>query len=180
MTKHESEGRTKGTDGKAPTSVKKATRKKGNYKPGPGRPPGSKVDETGLTPNQKGIARKMLEAELESGMFPATVREVVEVTGKTPQTIRGLLKRKDFQEYLWSLLEDEQIILEPAFWRSMALGLQVGDQKVMDLYARITGKIQKREEKKVEVTIVAPTGQPAHLPIYEGDAGEVVDAEVID
>ena len=66
MTKHESEGRTKGTDGKAPTSVKKATRKKGNYKPGPGRPPGSKVDETGLTPNQKGIARKMLEAELES------------------------------------------------------------------------------------------------------------------
>ena len=181
MTKLESEGRTRGTEGKAPTSAKKATRKSGKYKAGPGRPLGSKVDETGLTPNQKGIARKMLEAELKSGLFPATVREVVEVTGKTAQTIRELLRREDFQKYLFSLLADEQVILEPAFWRAMALGLQVGDQKVMDLYARITGKIQKREEKKVEVTIIAPTGNTPSLPHYEGDAGEVVeDAEVVE
>ncbi len=178
--KIESEGRTSGTLGKAPTSAKKATRKKGNYKAGPGRPLGSKKDETGLTPNQKGIARKMLEAELSNGMFPATVREVVEVTGKNAPTIRALLKRKDFQNYLWSLLEDEQIILEPAFWRSMALGLQVGDQKVMALYAQITGKIQKHEEKKVEVTIVAPAGQTAIMPVYEGDAGEIIEAEVVE
>lgn len=182
MTDIKSEGRTRGTEGKAPTSAKKAigTKKKGNFKPGPGRPVGSKKDKTGLTPNQKNIARKMLEAELSNGMFPATVREVVEVTGKPAPAIRALLKRSDFQKYLWSLLEDEQIILEPAFWRSMALGLQVGDQKVMALYAQITGKIQRREEKKVEVIITAPGGQPAVLPVYEGDAGEIVEGEVVE
>ena len=177
-----SEGRVSGTKGKAPTSAKKAIRKKRKmkYKAGPGRPVGSAKDKTGLTPNQKGIARKMLEAELSNGMFPASVREVVEVTGTSASTIRKLLRRKDFQKYLWSLLEDEQIILEPAFWRSIALGLQVGDQKVMDLYARMTGKIQRKEEKRIEVIITAPEGKIAHLPVYEGDAGEIVEAEVVE
>lgn len=167
---------------KAARSVRKATRKKGNYKPGPGRPKGSKKDpETGLTPNQMDIAQQMLEAELSSGLFPSTVREVADVTGKDPATIRNLLKRKEFQAYLFKLLELEGVVLEGAFWRSMALGLQAGEPKVMDLYAKMTGKITKQEEKKVEVVISAPDGQAMALPHYEGDAQEeIVDAEVIE
>lgn len=168
------------TKKKAARSVRKATRKKGNYKAGPGRPLGSKKDETGLTPNQKGIAQAMLEAELTSGMFPATVREVADVTGKDPKTVRNLLKRKEFQDYLFSLLELEGVVLEGAFWRSMALGLQVGDSKVMQLYANMTGKIEKKEDKKIEVVITAPEGHTLALPVYEGDAAEIVDAETVD
>ena len=137
------------TKKKAARSVRKATRKKIKHKAGPGRPVGSKVSKTtGLTPNQEGIAHKMLEAELQSGLFPATVREVATVTGKDPTNIRKLLKRPEFQKYLFTLLELEGVVLEGAFWRSMALGLQVGDSKVMQLYAQMTGKIKKQEEKK--------------------------------
>ena len=83
----------------------------------------------------------MLEAELKNKLFPATVREVSDVTGKDPATIRNLLKKPEFQAYLFQLLELEGVVLEGAFWRSMALGLQVGDSKVMQLYAQMTGKI---------------------------------------
>lgn len=169
--------RGKKTNSKAARSVRKATRKKGNYKAGPGRPLGSRKDETGLTPNQKSIAHQMLEAELASGLFPATVREVAETTGKDPQKIRLLLKKPEFQAYLFKLLELEGVVLEGAFWRSMALGLQAGDSKVMQLYANMTGKIQKQEDKKVEVVITAPEGHTLALPVYEGDAEEAIVEE---
>jgi hypothetical protein len=32
----------------------------------------------------------------------------------------------------------------------------------------------------VEITILAPTGQPAHLPQYEGDTIEVIEAEIVE
>jgi len=175
-----------GTAGRGKKSVKKAarsakatkpTRKKGNWKAGPGRPLGSKKDEFGMTPNQRSVAHAMLEAELKSGLFPATVREVADVTGKDPESIRKLLKQPHFQAYLFHLLELEGVVLEGAFWRSMALGLQVGDAKVMGLYAQMTGKIKKQEEKKVEVVIKAPDGQPVGLPQYPM---EVLEAEIVD
>lgn len=162
------------------------TRQQTNPKPkalkrkaGPGRPKGSVVNpETGLTPNQERIAEAMLAKELEDGLFPASVKDVAKITGSDPKYVRSLLKRKEFQDYLLKLLELEGVVLEGAFWRGMALGLQVGDSKVLELYARMTGKITNKTETKIEVEIKSPDGKPA-LPVYAEENGEVIEADII-
>lgn len=164
---------------KSVTKAKRSTRaaanpenKKRNYKPGPGRPKGSTVQESGLTPNQEKIAQQMIEAELDTGLWPASVKELSEATGQPAHKIRELLKRTDFQTYLLKLLELEGVVLEGAFWRGLALGLQSADVKVLELYARMTGKIKPlQKESKVEVTIKGADG--LQLPEY-------VDAEVVE
>jgi hypothetical protein len=175
---HASQDRSK-SKSKAPRSTRAAANpeaKKKGYKAGPGRPKGSTIQESGLTPNQEKIAQDILEAELKNGLWPASVKELVEATGKSSKTIRDLLRRDDFQAYLFKLLELEGLMLEGAFWRGLALGLQTGDVKVLELYARMTGKIKPvQKETKVEVQIKGVEG--VQLPEYTGD---VIDAEVVE
>jgi hypothetical protein len=148
-------------------------------KAGPGRPKGSVVSkETGLTPNQERIAEAMLSKELEDGIFPASVGDIAKLTGSDPKYVRDLLKRPEFQSYLLSLLELEGVVLEGAFWRGMALGLQVGDSKVLELYAKMTGKITNRTESKIEVEVVAP-GHSTPVLAWD-DGGEIVEADIIE
>lgn len=169
-------------DDKAPRDTRQQTNpkpKSKKRKAGPGRPKGSKLDpETRLTPNQMRIAEKMLSAELETGLFPASVSEVARVSGSDPGYIRDLLKRKEFQDYLFKLLELEGVVLEGAFWRGLALGLQVGDSKVLELYAKMTGKITNRSESKIEVEIKGVGADGSIQPLDWSDP-DIVDAEVV-
>lgn len=147
-----------------------------------GRPKGSTVNrDTGLTKSQESIAHKMLSAELKTGVFPASVADVVKMTGRNPSTIRALLRKKEFQDYLAELLKAEGVVLEGAFWRGLALGMQVGDIKTLELYARMTGKIAPvKQEKKIEITVKSPDGLEA-LPTYAVDEdGDIIDAEVVE
>lgn len=147
-------------------------------KAGPGRPKGSVVSkETGLTPNQERIAEKMLGAELESGLFPASVSQVAQLTGSDPKYVRDLLRRKEFQDYLFKLLELEGVVLEGAFWRGLALGLSVGDSKVLELYAKMTGKITARTESKIEVVVKGVEGAPV---LDWRDDPNIIDVEPVE
>lgn len=145
-------------------------------KAGPGRPKGSTLDpQWRLTPNQMRIAEAMLDKELEDGIFPASVKDVSQLTGADPAYVRKLLKRKEFQDYLFELLKLEGVILEGAFWRGMALGLSVGDVKVLELYAKMTGKVVQKQEARLEITLKSPEGR-ALLPEYvDVEALEVID-----
>lgn len=147
-------------------------------KPGPGRPKGSKPHpEWGLTPSQMGVAEKIIEASIDGGIFPSSVADLAKLTGIRGDRLRPLLKRDDFQRYFNHLLAVDSIMLEGAFWRSMALGLSVGDVKVMELYARISGKIAAtKKDTKVEIVVISPEGAPA-LPAYTKD---VIEATVIE
>lgn len=142
-----------------------------------GRPKGSTLDKKWrLTPNQMAAAEAIVELSLEEGMFPASAQQVAKLVGLRPAYVRTLLKKPEFQEYFNWLLSAEGVVLEGAFWRSMALGLSIGDVKVMELYARMTGKIAKAEkDTKVEVVIKAPEGTTA-LPSWNKD---VIEAEVV-
>lgn len=167
-----------------PKSVKPFTTKDGKLaKDGTrrGRPKGSTVNKaTGLTDNQERIARALLDAELKSGLWPTSTRELAEITGEDQNYVRRLLRKPKFQEHLMKLLELEGVILEQAFWRSLAFGLSVGDPKVMELYAKITGKTIDRSEKKVTVEVLSPDGKPA-LPVWAQDEdGDTIDAEIIE
>ena len=167
-----------GTDSIAPRKSRKAIPKKRKTKAGPGRPKGSILLESGLTPTQEAVAEAIVDAEMKDGLWPASVKDIVAVTGRTSQYVRKLLKRDDFQQHLNSLLKIEGVILEGSFVRGIQLGLQVGDPKVLDLYARMTGKIHPvKKETKVEVVVTSPDGQTA-LPEYPAD--EVIEAEVVD
>ena len=149
-------------------------------KPGPGRPKGSTIQPSGLTPNQERIAHDILDVELKDGIFPASVAQLGRATATDPKVIRALLRREDFQKYMADLLKTEGVVLEGAFWRGMALGLQVGDPKVLDLYARMSGKIkQEKAQAKLTIEIKSPDGQAA-LPMYTLDEeGDIVDAELV-
>jgi hypothetical protein len=147
---------------------------------GPGRPPGKVDPEFGLTANQMKIAEKMIEAENENGFFPGSISELARSVGKDRHVVRDLLRREDFQRYLNYLLVQDGVMLELSFWRGMAIGLQAGDSKVLDLYAKMTGKIQKNAAPKLQVEIVAPDGERLALPTYSEEEMEIVDAEVIE
>lgn len=144
---------------------------------GPGRPKGSTLDKTWrLTPNQMKVAEVIIDAGMNEGLFPSSVVDVVKLTGRTSRYVRDLLKREDFQAYFNWLLSTEGVILEGAFWRGMALGLSVGDVKVLELYARMTGKIAAaKKDTKIEITVKSPDGAPA-LPAYTKD---IIEAEII-
>ncbi len=167
-------------DDQAPRDSRQAalpTPKDKKRKAGPGRPLGSTLNpETGLTPNQERIAHKMLEAELESGLFPSSAVQVAKVSGTSAKYVRDLLKRKEFQNYVFKLLELEGVILEGAFWRGLALGLSVGDVKVLELYAKMTGKITKKTETKLEVTVTGIEGTAGGLDW----ADPVIDVEEVE
>lgn len=140
-----------------------------------GRQPDSALHpEWKLTPRQMEIAEAMVQAKSKKG-FPTSVAELARQLDADDKYIRGLLKRETFQAYLNYLLAMDGIVLETAFWKGMQLGLQVGDPKVLSLYATMTGKIQKQEAPKVVVEIRSPDQQLA-LPRYE----DVEDAEVIE
>ncbi len=147
---------------------------------GPGRPKGSTLDKTWkLTPNQMRVAEKIVSATLDSdhgGIFPTTASQLSKLTGLKARTVRDLLKRADFQAYFQHLLSADGVILEGAFWRSMALGLSIGDIKTMELYARITGKIQGAgKDAKIEITVKSPDGILA-LPEYT--EATVIEVEI--
>jgi hypothetical protein len=61
----------------------------------------------------------------------------------------------------------------------MQLGLSVGDAKVMDLYARMTGKIAKKEAASLKVELVSPDGTRMALPTYTDDE-DIEDAIIIE
>ena len=69
-------------------------------------------------------------------------------------------------------------MLEMSFWRGMQLGLQVGDARVLHLYAQMTGKIHKSEQPTLQVQIVSPGGETLAIPQYTD--GEVEDAIIIE
>lgn len=180
--KHHAGNERPARDDQAPRKTRQQTnptpKSKKRLKAGPGRPKGSAIDpDTKLTPNQMRIAEKMLEAELESGLFPASVAEVARVSGTKPDYVRALLKRKEFQDYVFKLLELEGVVLEGAFWRGLALGLQVGDSRVLELYAKMTGKITNRSETKIEVQI---KGAGEVGPALDWSDSEVIDVKAIE
>lgn len=168
-------------DDQAPRSTRQQTDTKPRAlkrKAGPGRPKGSKLNpDTGLTPNQERIAEKMLEAELKTGLFPSSVAQVAQVADANPSYVRELLKRPAFQAYVLKLLELEGIVLEGAFWRGLALGLSVGEPKVLELYAKMTGKIVNRTESKIQVEVQGVAGVPA---LDWKDDPNVIEAQVVE
>lgn len=175
----------KGT--KSKKVVVRATRKQEPDKPkwngmekgGPGRPKGSTLDKVWkLTPRQMEIAQKIIDVEGEGGLFPARVTELADKVGADRMYVRKLLRREDFQRYLNHLLLQDGIMLEISFWRGMQLGLQVGDARVLDLYARMTGKIAKQEAPVLKVELVAPDGSVTSLPAYTDS--EIEEAIIIE
>ena len=166
-----------GTDQKAPRKSRKTVPRKRQRAAGPGRPKGSIILESGLTEAQEEVAQAIVDAEMKDGLWPSSVKDIVAVTGRTGQYVRQLMKRDSFQAHLASLLKMEGVILEGSFVRGIALGLQVGDPKVLELYAKMTGKIQPvKKETKVTVEVLSPDGQSA-LPEY---ATDVVEGEILD
>jgi len=173
---------------KAPRSTRKQLNPEGEEKRrwneqeggGPGRPKGSTLDEVWkLTPNQMALAVRVVEATNKDGLFPASITQLAKTVKTDPTYMREMLRRDDFQRYLNYLLLNEGIMLEMAFWRGMQLGLQVGDSKVLHLYAMMTGKIAKKETPTLKVELVAPDGSRMELPTYT-DEPEVIDVEVIE
>jgi len=167
--------------------VKRSTRKQVGEKPkwngqeggGPGRPKGSTLDKVwGLTPRQMDIAERIIHVNTESGLFPHNATELADKVGADRRYVQRLLRRADFQKYLTFLLLQDGIMLEMSFWRGMQLGLSVGDSKVLDLYARMTGKIAKNEATSLKVELVSPDGTRMALPTYSDD--EIEDAIIIE
>lgn len=149
---------------------------------GPGRPKGSTLDkEWKLTPKQMKIAEDMMEVETSDGFFPSSVAELARKIGANRAYVRDLLRREDFQRYVNYLLNTDNIRLEMSFWRGMALGLQVGDSKVLHLYAQMTGKIERSKASNIKVELVSPDGTRLALPMYE-EAEDIIieDADVIE
>ena len=166
-----------GTPTTAPRATRALLRKTKQVKSSSGRKPGKIDKEWGLTPNQMRIARRMLDAELKGGMIPSSVQQVAKVTGSDVKYIRDLLKRQSFQKYLNHLLGLEGVVLEGTFWRGLALGMQIGDIKALELYAKMTGKIDTKRDDKIEITVISPDGQPA-LPIYvAAEEAEIIPEE---
>lgn len=180
------------TDSKepAPKTIKrapKATRKQTNSEGrkwngqeggGPGRPKGSTLDPRWkLTPNQMDLAERILTVETDDGFFPASIAELAHKVGSDRQYVREMLRRDNFQAYINHMLLSDGIMLEMSFWRGMQLGLQVGDPKVLQLYANMTGKITKREMPTIKVELIAPDGSRQSLPMYTDD---IIDAEIIE
>jgi hypothetical protein len=146
---------------------------------GPGRPKGSTLDETWkLTPNQMDLCRRIIEATNDEGFFPASITALARDVDTDPKYLREMLRREKFQAYLNYLLLQNGIMLEMAFWRGMQLGLQAGDSKVLQLYAQMTGKIQKKEATAIKVELIAPDGSRTELPTYKDE--DIVDAEVVE
>jgi hypothetical protein len=146
---------------------------------GPGRPKGSTLDPTWkLTPNQMDLCRKIIEATNEEGFFPASLTALARDVDTDPKYLREMLRRDKFQAYLNHLLLQNGIMLEMAFWRGMQIGLTVGDARVLQLYAQMTGKIAKKESTALKVELVAPDGSRTQLPVYKDE--DIVDAEVIE
>lgn len=144
---------------------------------GPGRPKGSTLDKKWkLTPGQMSMARAIVEASVQGGLFPGSVAELSRAIGFKKEYVRKMLLREDFHAYINHLLISEGIMLEVSFWRGMAIGMQAGDPRVLQLYAQMTGKIQKKEAPKLRVEIVSPEGERTALPVYE----DIEDAEVIE
>lgn len=146
---------------------------------GPGRPKGSTLDKKWkLTPNQMALAESVLTATNKDGFFPDSIVALARRVKTDPQYLRNLLRRDEFQKYLSHLLVSDGIMLEMSFWRGMQLGLQVGDPKVLQLYANMTGKIRKNEAPQVKVLLVGPDGEQFALPMYA--ESEITDAEVVE
>ena len=147
---------------------------------GPGRPKGSTLDKQwGLTPRQMEIAELMMEVETTDGFFPGSVTALAKEIGADRTYVRELLRRDDFQKYINHLLLSDGIMLEMSFWRGMQLGLQVGDSKVLQLYAQMTGKIAKKEAPQLKVQLVSPDGSTVALPLYEEEE-DIIDVDAIE
>lgn len=168
--------------------VSRATRKQTGKKKkfsgieggGPGRPKGSTLDKQwGLTPRQMEIAELMMEVETNDGFFPKSVTELAKAIKADRTYVRELLRRDDFQKYINHLLVADGIMLEMSFWRGMQLGLQVGDSKVLQLYAQMTGKIAKKEAPQLKVQLVSPDGSTVALPLYE-DEKDIIDIDAVE
>ncbi len=146
---------------------------------GPGRPKGSTLDKVWkLTPRQMEIGELMMDVENSDGFFPSSVTELAKKIGADRTYVRDLLRRQDFQNYLNHLLLADGMMLELSFWRGMSLGLQVGDAKVLQLFAQMTGKIAKNEAPNVTVELVSPDGSRVALPMYEEE--DIQDADIVE
>lgn len=143
-----------------------------------GRAKGSKLDpKWKLTEYQMEIAQATLEATNRNGLFPASVSELARIIGADPMYVRNLLRNEKFQAYINHILVSDGIMLEMSFWRGMQLGLQVGDAKVLQLYANITGKIAKKEAPNIKITLLGPKGEEMALPMYRDPEVEEEDIE---
>jgi len=167
--------------------VRRATRKQqgekakwnGQKTGGPGRPKGSVIHKKwGLTPYQMEIARKMIEATNKDGLFPSNISQLADFVGAERKYVRNLLRRDNFHAYLTHLLLQQGIWMEVSFWRGMQMGLQVGDPKVLQLYAQMTGKIAKQEAPILKVELISPDGSRQALPAYTDD--DIEDAIIIE
>ncbi len=170
---------------KAARATRKQTGKKKKFSGmdggGPGRPKGSTLDKVWkLTPRQMEIAELMMEVETRDGFFPSSVTELAKEINTDRTYVRDLLRREDFQRYINHLLISDGIMLEMSFWRGMSLGLQVGDAKVLQLYAQMTGKISKKETPQLKVELVSPDGTRLALPMYEAEDDTIIDADVVE
>lgn len=164
----------------APRALRKTMKDKPKTFAKGGRPKGSVVDKRwGLTAGQMILAQTILDVETTDGFFPSSITELARKTKTDRHYLREMLRREKFQRYLNHLMTTDGIMLEISFWRGMQLGLQVGDPKVLQLYANITGKVQKREMPVVKVKLVGPGGEEFALPMYTDDPN-VIDAEVIE
>jgi hypothetical protein len=166
--------------------VRRATRKQQGEKKkwngqeggGPGRPKGSTLDKTWrLTPRQMEIAQKIIDATNSDGLFPSSITQLAKSIGAEKHYVRELLRRETFHKYLTYLLLQDGIMLEVSFWRGMQLGLQVGDARVLQLYAQMTGKIAKKEAPVLKVELISPDGSRTALPAY---TDEIEDAIVVE
>lgn len=147
---------------------------------GPGRPPGStQKNKWGLTPSQMKTAEKIIAATNKDGLFPASVQQLARAIKEEPKRVRDLLRRENFHAYMTHLLLEEGIMLEVAFWRGMQLGLQVGDARVLHLYAQMTGKIQKNAQPTLQVQIVSPDGETLAIPQYTDTEGEEIEDAIV-
>ena len=147
---------------------------------GPGRPKGSSPDpKYGLTPNQMDLAERILKAEMEEGMFPVSISQLAKSVKVETRKLRDLMQREGFQKYMNDLLRSDGYVVESTFWRSLALGVQVGDVRCLELYAKITGKLSTgKGSGKLTVEIKAPDGMAA-LPKFEADE-EIEEAEIVE
>jgi hypothetical protein len=123
-------------------------------------------------------AQKIIDATNKDGLFPSSVQQLARTIKEDPKRVRDLMRRTNFQEYLNHLLLQDGIMLEMSFWRGMQLGLQVGDARVLHLYAQMTGKIHKSDQATLQVQIVSPDGETLAIPQYTDE--QIEDAIIIE